>query len=89
MLHESVIEFKTLAEAELCRYCEITVIRGVPMFMVIVGRLNLRIQWTMKLGKQFDIDILANAVLEWPQLSGSAALGTIDKISMSIPFNGL
>ena len=39
MLRESVIEFKTLAEAELCRYCEITFIRGVPMFMVIVGRL--------------------------------------------------
>jgi hypothetical protein len=30
----------------------------------------------MKLGKQFDINILANAVLDWPQLSGSAALGT-------------
>jgi hypothetical protein len=47
----------------------------------------------MKLGKQFDIDIFANAVLVWPQLSGPAALGTIDnfndKISTSIPFNGL
>jgi hypothetical protein len=30
----------------------------------------------MKLGQEFDIDILANAVLEWPQLSGPAALGT-------------
>ena len=28
----------------------------------------LRIQRTMKHGKQFDIDILVNAVLEWPQL---------------------
>jgi hypothetical protein len=47
----------------------------------------------MKLGKQFDIDILANAVLEWPQLSGPAALRTIDNFNdemiTSIPFNGL
>jgi len=47
----------------------------------------------MKLGKQFDIDILANAVLEWPQLSGPAALGSTDnfneELSTSIPFNGL
>ena len=54
---------------------------------------KLRIQRTMKLGKQFDINILANTVLEWPQLSGPAALGTIDyfndEISTSIPFNGL
>jgi hypothetical protein len=47
----------------------------------------------MKLGKQFDIAILANAVLEWPQLSGPAALCTIDnfndEIRPSIPLNGL
>jgi hypothetical protein len=47
----------------------------------------------MKLGKQFDIDILANDVLEWPALSEPAALSTIykfnDEISTSIPFNGL
>jgi hypothetical protein len=45
-----------------------------------------------KFPKQFDIDIFANAVLQWPQLSGPAALGTIDKfndeISTSMPFNG-
>ena len=37
-------------------YCEITFIRGVPIF---VGgwSTKLRIQRTMKLGKQFDIDI--------------------------------
>ena len=47
----------------------------------------------MKLGKQLDIDILTNAVHEWPRLSGPAAQGTIDnfndEISTSIPFNGL
>ena len=47
----------------------------------------------MKLGKQLDIDILTNAVHEWPRVSGPAAQGTIDKfndgISTSIPFNGL
>jgi hypothetical protein len=51
---------------------------------------KLRIHQTMKLGKQFDINILAVAVLKWPRLSGSAAYGTIDnfndKISTSIPF---
>ena len=54
---------------------------------------KLRNQRTMKLGMEFDIDILANVVLEWPQLSGPAALGTIDnfndEINTSIPFNGL
>jgi hypothetical protein len=47
----------------------------------------------MKFGKQPDIDILTNAVLEWPRLSGPAANGTVDnfndEISTSIPFNGL
>ena len=47
----------------------------------------------MKLGKQFDIYILANAILEWPQLAGPAALGSSDnyndEISTGIPFNGL
>ena len=48
-------------------YYEITFIRGVPIFLVFVGRLIheiKRIQRTMKLRKQFDIDILANAVLD-------------------------
>ena len=62
-------------------------------FSCVSWSTKLRIQQTMKLGKQFDIDILANAVLEWPQLSGPAALGTIDnfddEISTSIFFNGL
>jgi hypothetical protein len=43
--------------------------------------------------KQLDIDILTNAVLEWPRRSGPAAQGTIDnfndEISTSIPFNRL
>jgi hypothetical protein len=55
--------------------------------------MKLKIQRTMKLGKQFDIDILADAVLKSPQLSRSAAWGAIDnfnnEISMSISFNGL
>jgi hypothetical protein len=47
----------------------------------------------MNLGKQLDIDILTNAVLEWPRRSGPAAQGTIDnfndEISTNIPFNRL
>ena len=54
---------------------------------------KLSIQRTIKLGKELDIDILANAVLEWPQLAGPAALGSSDnyndEISTGIPFNGL
>ena len=47
----------------------------------------------MNLGKQLDIDILKNAVLEGPRLSGPATQCTIDnfndEISTSIPFNRL
>ena len=76
-------------------YCEITVIHGVPIFVVFVGRpiYEIRIQRTMNLVKQLDIDILKNAVLEWPRLSGSAAQCTIDnlndEISTNFPFNRL
>jgi hypothetical protein len=78
-------------------YCEITFIRGVPIFVVFVGRLIHEIK-NPTTNKQWNLgssltSIYCHAVLEWPQISGLAAQGTVDnfndEISTSIPFNGL
>ena len=76
-------------------YCEITFIRGVPIFVVFVGRLIHEIMnpTNNETWEAVWHWYMANAILEWHQLSGPAALGIIDnfndEISTSIPFNGL